>query len=191
MLMAQHRSDRLVELLEAARKAAPGNAAFTVVLAELFANNGDVPRGYALLNQMPKDQTELPGVLAERARLQIALGQQREAQNTYRRILTADPRNLDAVRRLAELLMQAGDTVGAKQVIRPGVGRDAGQHAAAGGLRGSRLPRWWPQRGAGIRYTAGQGASPASRSPHAQGQHIHVVEALRRRRRRLSGRVER
>jgi putative PEP-CTERM system TPR-repeat lipoprotein len=121
MLIAQRRTDRLMELLEAARKVAPGNAGLTVALAALLADNGDAPRGYALLNQMPKDQAELPGVLALRARLQIALGQQREAQDTYRRILTAEPRNLDAVRRLAELLAQAGDTVGAKQVIRQGL----------------------------------------------------------------------
>lgn len=121
ILQAQKRADRLIELLEAARKAAPGNAAIVLALVEVLAETGATQRGAALLDQLPKEQAELPGVLAIRARLQIALGMPREAQDTYRHILASNPANLDAVGRYADLLLQANDAEGARQAIRKGL----------------------------------------------------------------------
>jgi predicted Zn-dependent protease len=65
-------------------------------------------------------------VLAMRARLQVALGLQREAQDTYRRILTINPGNTDALGRLVELLVQANNTEAAKQAIRQGLDASPG-----------------------------------------------------------------
>jgi cellulose synthase operon protein C len=121
ILLRQNKADQLVALMEAARKAAPSNVGLTVALADLLANTGETRKAYAVIDALPKDQARLPGVLVVRARLQEALGMDREAQETYRQELTINPVDVETRRRLADLLVRAKDLGEAKAVLRKGL----------------------------------------------------------------------
>ena len=121
ILLGQNKPAQLVALVEAARKAAPGNIGLTVALADLLANTGETRKAYALIDTIPKDQAGLPGVLIARARLQEALGMDKEAQETYRQELAANPTDIETRRRLADLLVRARDINEAKAVLRRGL----------------------------------------------------------------------
>ena len=121
ILMAQKQPERVVALMEAARRAAPGNAGLTLALVNLLTNIGETRKAYAMLDELPPDQAALPGMLAARARLQESLGMEREAQEAYRQELAANPADVEAVRRLADLLVRARDGDGAKAVLRKGL----------------------------------------------------------------------
>lgn len=121
ILLAQKQPERLITLMQAARRAAPDNVGMTLGLATLLANNGAAPKAYALLGELPKPQAALPAVLGARARLQESLGMEREAQDTYRQILAATPADIEATQRLAELLVRAKDGNAARAVLRKGL----------------------------------------------------------------------
>lgn len=121
ILLAHKQPERLVALMEAARRAVPANAGMTLALVNLLANTGETRRAYAMLAEMPKDQAGLPGTLAVRARLQETLGMEREAQDTYRQELLATPSDTEAIRRLADLLVRARDGDGARALLRKGL----------------------------------------------------------------------
>ena len=121
ILLAEHKTDQLVALMEAARKAAPNNIGLTVVQADLLARTGETRKAYDLINALPKDQAGRPGVLLARARLQQALGMEKEAQDTYRQALVANPGDVNTRRQLADLLERAKDANGAKAVLLKGL----------------------------------------------------------------------
>jgi len=121
LLLAQNHQDRLVALMEAAHRSVPGNVGITLALADLLANTGETRKAYALIDELPKEQAGLAGVLAARARFQEALGLEQEAQDTYRQVLTANPADIVTRRRLAELLVRARDADEARSVLRKGL----------------------------------------------------------------------
>ncbi|MDR3416976.1 MAG: PEP-CTERM system TPR-repeat protein PrsT, partial [Nevskia sp.] len=128
ILLAEHKPDELVALMEAARKAVPDNIGLTVALTDLLANTGETRKAYALIDALPKDQAGLPGVLVARARLQEALGMDQEAQDTYRQELTANPTDIDTRRRLADLLVRARKVEDAKTVLSRGLETSPGNN---------------------------------------------------------------
>ncbi len=121
ILLAQSRPDQVVTLVEAARKAAPGNVSLTLALVDLLANTGETRKAYAVLDALPADQAKAAGVLAVRARLQEAMGLEQEAQNTYRQLLEANPSDVTARRRLSDLVLRARNTDEARAVLRRGL----------------------------------------------------------------------
>ena len=123
ILIAQDQTDQMFQMLDTARKAAPAptSAHITVAMAKSLADKGEYARADALIDQIPKEQASLADVMALRARLQVALGKQRDAQDTYRLILDASPGDVSATEQLALLLLQANDPAGARQVIRKGL----------------------------------------------------------------------
>ena len=121
ILLAENRADRLVALMEAARKAAPGNAGLALAMADLLARTGETRKAYALIDELPKEQAALPGVVAARARLQEALGMDQQAEDSYRQVLDANPADIDARRRLADLLARDKNVAEAKAVLRKGL----------------------------------------------------------------------
>jgi putative PEP-CTERM system TPR-repeat lipoprotein len=121
ILLAQNQPDRLIALMEAGHRAAPGNAGLTLAMADLLVNTGETRKAYALLDALPKEQAALPGVLAARARLQQTLGMDQEALASYRQVLVANPADVETRRRLADLLVRAKDVAGAKEVLRKGL----------------------------------------------------------------------
>ncbi len=121
ILLAQKQPERAVALVEAARRTAPGNVGMTLALANLLAGTGETRRANALFDELPKEQARQPGVLAARARLQESLGMEREAQDSYREQLTANPSDIVAIRRLADLLVRTRDGGGARAVLRKGL----------------------------------------------------------------------
>jgi putative PEP-CTERM system TPR-repeat lipoprotein len=121
ILLAENHADRLITLMEAARKVVPTNVGLTVALADLLANTGDNRKAFDIIDGVPKEQAGLPGVIAARARLQEGLGQTHEAEDGWRRLLAAVPVNVEARRRLADLLLRDGDAEGARTVLRRGL----------------------------------------------------------------------
>ena len=121
ILLGQKQPERLVALMEAARRTVPGNLGMTLALSNLLASTGEPRRAYALLDELPKEQASQPAVLAARARLQETLGLEREAQDTTRQELAANPSDLEAIRRLADLLVRSKDGDGARAVLRQGL----------------------------------------------------------------------
>jgi len=121
ILLGENKADQLIGLMGAATKATPGNVGLTVALADLLTNTGETRKAYALIDALPKDQAGLPGVLVTRARLQEALGMDREAQDTFRDELTANPTDIDTRRRLADLLVRAKNINEAKAVLTRGL----------------------------------------------------------------------
>ena len=110
ILLAQNKADQLVALMEAARKAAPGNVGLTRGAGRPAGQYRRHPQGLCPdRRRCRSDQAELPGVLVVRARLQEALGMDREAQDTYRQELAPTRRTCETRRRLADLLMRAKD----------------------------------------------------------------------------------
>ena len=121
ILLAQKQPQAVIPLLEAARRAAPANPGMTLGLVNVLVGIGETRRAYALLDDLPKEQAKLPAVLLTRARLQEQLGMEREAQDTYRAELAANPSDIEATRRLADLLVRAKDGNEAKAVLRKGL----------------------------------------------------------------------
>ena len=121
---------------KAARRAAPDDAGLTLSLANLLAGTGEPRRAYALLEGLPKEQAGQPAVLAVRARLQEQLGMEREARDSYRQALAANPSDIDAARRLADLLVRARDGDAARAVLRHGLAALPGNPALLQALVG-------------------------------------------------------
>ena len=121
VLLAERQADRLVALLEAARKVAPGNAGLALAMADLLARTGETRKAYTLIDELPKEQAALPGVLAARARLQEALGMDQQAEDSYRQVLNANPVDVEVRRRLADLLARDKNVAEAKAVLRKGL----------------------------------------------------------------------
>jgi putative PEP-CTERM system TPR-repeat lipoprotein len=129
ILLGENKADQLVALIEAARKAAPNNIGLTLGLADLLAHTGETRKAYALIDALPKEQAGLPGVLLARARLQVALGMEKEAQDSFRQVLVANPADIQTRRQLADLLVRAKDVAEAKAVLLKGLETSPGNLA--------------------------------------------------------------
>ena len=115
------RIGRAITAVETARAASPNNPALISALSDLEVRAGDAKKAMDILDQAPKDQAALPVLLGARARAQTALNQVGEAKDTYRRILSTTPGDLDARARLVELLLSSNDYAAAKTVVQEGL----------------------------------------------------------------------
>lgn len=117
-LAAQQASyPQAIQLVEAARAAAPKNLAFTAMLADLMVRSGDPRRAVAILQAMRNTEELQPILLAALARAQAAADMNEEAKNTYRDLIRLSPNDLDARRANAELLLRLGQTDAAKEAL--------------------------------------------------------------------------
>jgi len=89
-----------------------------VALSDMLIRAKEPEKAAAVLAPAEKNQPQSIALLGARARVQIAMGQQEQAGETYRRILTLSPGDPVAVSQLAGLLSTAKDWDGARTLLR-------------------------------------------------------------------------
>ncbi len=142
LLLGTGRRAGALAALEAAHASAKGNPLLTAALADLYDRADQPARALAMLDaDADAARHPTPGetpagsqgaalvILAARARAQQALGQHHAAEDSLRRILTAQPRDLAIRRQLIDLLLADRDFAGAQAVIADGLAAQPGNPA--------------------------------------------------------------
>ena len=112
--------DQAIALTEKAHASAPNNPQLTIGLGELYIRAGK-PEKALELTKVPAGATVPDQLLGLRAAAQLALKQTADARTTLTSIVQAQPRNLNARRQLAALLVDAKDFEGARNLITAGI----------------------------------------------------------------------
>ncbi len=118
LLLVNNNIQRAIDLLDAARVAAPSTPLFTIMLADLLLRFGNGQKALAVIDAAPKELGTLPAVMSARARALVATGSVNEARDVYAHILAREPANFAARSEMIELLLARNDTDGAKAVLR-------------------------------------------------------------------------
>ena len=115
------RMGQAVTLLEAANKSPDKTIRTTVSLGDLYIRSGAAQKALDLIGA-DKAAVVLPvEMVSLRAAAQLALGQKKEARDTYSELLKKDPNIVGARRQLIALLLEAGDYETARGVINSGI----------------------------------------------------------------------
>lgn len=115
------RYPQAMALLEAARAADPSSLRVLASLGDLYIRSGAPQKALDLANLQKGTMASSNEVLGLKAAAQLALGQKKEARDTYSALLKADPTIIGARRQLEALLIEAGDFETARGVIREGI----------------------------------------------------------------------
>jgi putative PEP-CTERM system TPR-repeat lipoprotein len=109
-----------IVLAERALAAKPTSIRPRLLLAELYVRNKDMPKALSILAPVSgvAPNAEL---LAARARVQMASGENNMARDTFTQALELEPRALQTRRQLVNLLAGAGDVERARSVIEAGL----------------------------------------------------------------------
>lgn len=118
LLLAQNRLDAAVTVLQAATAAAPKNLALAVALADMQLRAKAPERASAVLAPLEREQPQNSALLGARARVQVAMGQDAQARETYRRILALNPGDPMAEQQLTLLLTSAKEWDAARTLLR-------------------------------------------------------------------------
>lgn len=110
-----------IEVLERARADSPNNKRFTVLLSDLFVRAGDARKALALLGGDTKASLLPVDLLGARARAQQALGQVKDARDTYMELINQDPGNASVRRTVAGLMVGIGEVESARNVLLDGL----------------------------------------------------------------------
>ena len=120
-MLEDNQLPRAVDILQKAHAAAPDNAGFIASLSDLLIRAKQGSQAMLLLDEAAKNQASVPLLMGARARAQVAIDRPKDAIDSYRKILAANPNDLDARTRLVDLTMGAGDFESAKSVLRDGL----------------------------------------------------------------------
>ncbi len=115
-----------IQIVEAARAAAPKNLGFTAMLSDLIVRSGDPRRAVALLQALRNVEELPPILLSALARAQATAGLNDEAKNTYRDVLKAAPTDLDARRGQVDLLLRLKEVDLAKASLKEALEKSPG-----------------------------------------------------------------
>jgi cellulose synthase operon protein C len=126
LLMTDQNYPAAIQLIEAARAAAPKNAAFTAMLSDVMVRSGDPRRAVALLQGMRNSEELPPLLLAALARAQSSAGLNDEAKATYRDLLKVAPNDLDVRRAQVDLLLRLNEIDAAKASLREALEKSPG-----------------------------------------------------------------
>jgi putative PEP-CTERM system TPR-repeat lipoprotein len=121
MLLADNRLKETVAILETAYTASPTSEALLLALCDLYVRAGMPEKSIQLLDKAQKAapvNTLSPSVQVARARAQMALNQPQEAMASFRRLLTQVPGNMQVVRPLVAMQVDAKDWGGARATLR-------------------------------------------------------------------------
>jgi cellulose synthase operon protein C len=108
-------------VLEAAHKADPNQTKITVTLGEIYIRAGTAQKALDLANAEKGGNAASTDIRSLRAAAYLALGQKKEARDTYIAILKDDPKVVGARRQLVALLIDAGDFESARSVLTAGI----------------------------------------------------------------------
>ena len=122
VLLAQNQVDRAVAAVERARAAAPANALLAATLSDLYVRSGEAKKALDLLGAVqPPGAAPAPALLGARARALLATGDRKGAREVYEQILAANPGDLEARRRLVDILLDAKDFDAVRAALRDGL----------------------------------------------------------------------
>jgi putative PEP-CTERM system TPR-repeat lipoprotein len=118
VLLRSGRSEEAVAAAERAHAAMPNDPGITSGLIGLHLQLGDAKKALAVARTEPgsNDRRQV-GLIAARARAEVASGLLADAAQTYRRLIAIDPSGIQQRRRLAAVLLRAGETAGAREAI--------------------------------------------------------------------------
>lgn len=139
ILIADGRIGRAIAVVEAARAAAPANNNLTVALSNLYVRAREPKKALDVVQAAQKGQPPSPLLLAAQIRAQTALGMKKEAEDSLRQVLAINPRDLQARRALADLLVGADNVAGAKEVLHQGLVLLPGNRSLLQGLIGAEM----------------------------------------------------
>jgi putative PEP-CTERM system TPR-repeat lipoprotein len=117
-------SDRLpqaITLMEKAHAAEPNNLRITVSLGDLYIRNNQPQKAMDLSNAEKGLAATSTEILSLKAAAYLALGQKKEARDTYSALLKQDPNVVGARRQLVALLIDAGDFETARTTLAAGI----------------------------------------------------------------------
>ena len=115
------RQAQAVALLEAARTANPDNPRLVANLGDLYIRGGNPSKALDLVGQQKGSIADSREVLGLKAAAQLALGQKKEARDSYTQILKLDPSAIGVRRQMAALLIEAGDFETARNLVKEGI----------------------------------------------------------------------
>ncbi len=110
-----------VSVLERAHSAGPDQARITVTLGDVYIRSGMAKKALDLAAAEKGTSASSTDILSLRAAAYLALGQKKDAQETYTDILKDDNKAVGARRQLVALLIDAGDFETARNVLTAGI----------------------------------------------------------------------
>lgn len=121
ILLKDGRLAHAIAVVESAHAAAPANNSLVVALADLYVRARDPKKALELLTKAQQGQLPSPLLLAARVRADSAIPDVKDAEDSLRKMLSINPRDVQTRRGLADLLSQHDRTADAKQVLREGL----------------------------------------------------------------------
>ena len=116
-----NRVDQAVIVLDNAHRADPKNARITTSLGDLYIRSGQPQKALDLIGTENASAALSTEMLSLRAAAQLALGQKKDARDTYSDLLKQDPTVVGARRQLVALLIEAGDFESARGLLTAGI----------------------------------------------------------------------
>jgi putative PEP-CTERM system TPR-repeat lipoprotein len=110
-----------IEVLERARADAPANNRLTSALADLYVRAGGAGEALGLIGVNIKASLLPTDLLGARARAQLALGQVKDARDTYMELLDRDRSDIAVRRTVAGLMVGIGDVESARNTLQAGL----------------------------------------------------------------------
>jgi putative PEP-CTERM system TPR-repeat lipoprotein len=116
-----NRQQDAVDLLERAHAAEPTLTRVTVTLGDLYIRAGTPQKALDLAAAEKGANASASDIMSLKAAAYLALGQKKEARDTYTEILKNDPNVVGARRQLVALQIEAGDFESARNIITAGI----------------------------------------------------------------------
>lgn len=108
-------------LLERAHTAEPDNTRITVSLGDTYIRGNNAQKALDLVNMEKGAAATSTEMFSLRAAAQLALGQKKEARDSYTELLKQDPNVVGARRQLVALLIEAGEFETARNIVQAGI----------------------------------------------------------------------
>ncbi len=116
-----NRMPQALNLLDNAHRADPKNVRTTTSLGDLYIRSGAPQKALDLIGTETSAIALTTEMLSLRASAQLALGQKKDARDTYSDLLKKDPSVIGARRQLVALQIEAGDFESARSLLTAGI----------------------------------------------------------------------
>jgi putative PEP-CTERM system TPR-repeat lipoprotein len=116
-----NRQQDAIDLLERAHAADPLQTRVTVTLGDLYIRSGNPQKALDLATAEKGGNASANDIMSLKAAAFLALGQKKDARDTYTEILKNDGNVVGARRQLVALLIEAGDFESARAVVTAGI----------------------------------------------------------------------
>lgn len=116
-----NRIPQALNLLDSAHRFEPKNLRITASLGDLYIRSGAPQKALDLIGTESSANALTTEMLSLRAAAQLALGQKKDARDTYSDLLKKDPSVIGARRQLVALQIEAGDFESARSLLTAGI----------------------------------------------------------------------